>query len=192
MMVSSSESASDARVLSWFLIVVGVVTLGVGVFFVASPHETLKVFTVIGGILLLVDGLLAIIGALVGVSESRGLLAMVGVLSVIAGVVLIKKPFQTLLVLVVILGIWLVVVGIARFVSAFSRREGRGINIFVAIVDVIAGIVILSWPKPSLATLAVIFGIVLIIRGALFVYAGWLAHKLGRDPGSGSVAPAVT
>ena len=192
MMVSSSESASDARVLSWFLIVVGLLTLAVGVFFVASPHETLKVFTVIGGILLLVDGLLAIIGALVGVSESRGLLAMVGVLSVIAGVVLIKKPFQTLLVLVVILGIWLVVVGIARFVSAFSRREGRGINIFVAIVDVIAGIVILSWPKPSLATLAVIFGIVLIIRGALFVYAGWLAHKLGRDAGSGSVAPAVT
>ena len=192
MMVSSSESASDARVLSWFLIVVGLLTLAVGVFFVASPHETLKVFTVIGGILLLVDGLLAIIGALVGVSESRGLLAMVGVLSVIAGVVLIKKPFQTLLVLVVILGIWLVVVGIARFVSAFSRREGRGISLFVAIVDVIAGIVILSWPKPSLATLAVIFGIVLIIRGALFVYAGWLAHKLGRDPGSGSVAPAVT
>jgi uncharacterized membrane protein HdeD (DUF308 family) len=192
MMMSSSESASDARVLSWVLIVVGLLTLAVGVFFVASPHETLKVFTVIGGILLLVDGLLAIIGALVGVSESRGLLAMVGVLSVIAGVVLIKKPFQTLLVLVVILGIWLVVVGIARFVSAFSQREGRGINIFVAIVDVIVGIVILSWPKPSLATLAVIFGIALIIRGALFIYAGWLAHKLGRDPGSGSVAPAVT
>jgi uncharacterized membrane protein HdeD (DUF308 family) len=191
-MMSSSESASDAKVLSWFLIVVGLVTLGVGVFFVASPHETLKVFTVIGGILLLVDGLLAIIGALVGASESRGLLAMVGVLSVIAGVVLIKKPFQTLLVLVVILGIWLVVVGIARFVSAFSRREDRATNILVAIVEVIAGIVILSWPKPSLATLAVIFGIVLIIRGALFVYAGWLAHKLGRDAGSGSVAPAVT
>ena len=192
MMMSNSERASDATVLSWFLIVVGVVTLGVGVFFVASPHETLKVFTVIGGILLLIDGLLAIIAALVGVSESRGLLAMVGVLSVIAGVVLIKKPFQTLLVLVVILGIWLVVVGIARFVSAFSRREGRGINIFVAIVDVIAGIVILSWPKPSLATLAVIFGIVLIIRGALFVYAGWLARKLSRDAGSGSATPAFT
>jgi uncharacterized membrane protein HdeD (DUF308 family) len=192
MMMSSSESASDARVLSWFLIVVGVLTIGVGVFFVASPHETLKVFTVIGGILLLVDGVLAIIGALVGVSESRGLLAMVGVLSVIAGVVLIKKPFQTLLVLVVILGIWLVVVGVARFVSAFSRREGRGTNIFVAIVDVIAGIVILSWPKPSLATLAVIFGIVLIIRGALFVYAGWLARKLGEDAGSEPVSPAFT
>ena len=192
MMMSNSERASDATVLSWFLIVVGVVTLGVGVFFVASPHETLKVFTVIGGILLLIDGLLAIIAALVGVSESRGLLAMVGVLSVIAGVVLIKKPFQTLLVLVVILGIWLVVVGIARFVSAFSRREGRGINIFVAIIDVIAGIVILSWPKPSLATLAVIFGIVLIIRGALFVYAGWLARKLSRDAGSGSATPAFT
>ena len=192
MMMNSYERAPDPTVLSWFLIGVGVLTLAVGVFFVASPDETLKVFTVLGGILLLVDGLLAIIGALVGVSESRGLLAMVGVLSLIAGLVLIKKPFQTLLVLVVILGVWLVVAGIATFVSAFSRREGRGANILVAIVDVIAGIVILSWPKPSLSTLAVIFGIVLIIRGALFVYAGWLARKLGRDAGSGRVTPAVT
>ena len=192
MMMNSSERAPDPTVLSWFLIGVGVLTLAVGVFFVASPDETLKVFTVLGGILLLVDGLLAIIGALVGVSESRGLLAMVGVLSLIAGLVLIKKPFQTLLVLVVILGVWLVVAGIATFVSAFSQREARGANIFVAIVDLIAGIVILSWPKPSLSTLAVIFGIVLIIRGALFVYAGWLARKLGRDAGSGRVTPAVT
>ena len=192
MMMNSSESAPDATVLSWFLIGVGVATLAVGVFFVASPDETLKVFTVLGGILLLVDGLLAIIGALVGVGESRGLLATVGVLSLIAGLVLIKKPFQTLLVLVVILGVWLVVAGIATFVSAFSRREGRGANILVAIVDVIAGIVILSWPKPSLSTLAVIFGIVLIIRGALFAYAGWAVRKLSRGAGSGSVTPAIT
>ena len=192
MMMNSSEGAPDATVLSWFLIVVGVLTLGVGVFFVASPDETLKVFTVLGGILLLVDGLLAIIGALVGVSESRGLLATVGVLSLIAGLVLIKKPFQTLLVLVVILGVWLVVAGIATFVSAFSQREARGANIFVAIVDLIAGIVILSWPKPSLSTLAVIFGIVLIVRGALFAYAGWAVRKLSRDAGSGSVTPAIT
>ena len=192
MMMNSSERAPDPTVLSWFLIGVGVLTLAVGVFFVASPDETLKVFTVLGGILLLVDGLLAIIGALVGVSESRGLLAMVGVLSLIAGLVLIKKPFQTLLVLVVILGVWLVVAGIATFVSAFSQREARGANIFVAIVDLIAGIVILSWPKPSLATLAVIFGIVLIIRGALFAYAGWAVRRLSRDAGSGSVTPAIT
>ena len=192
MMMNSSERAPDPTVLSWFLIGVGVLTLAVGVFFVASPDETLKVFTVLGGILLLVDGLLAIIGALVGVSESRGLLAMVGVLSLIAGLVLIKKPFQTLLVLVVILGVWLVVAGIATFVSAFSRREGRGANILVAIVDVIAGIVILSWPSPCLSTLAVIFGIVLIIRGALFAYAGWAVRRLSRDAGSGSVTPAIT
>jgi uncharacterized membrane protein HdeD (DUF308 family) len=191
--MNSSESATDATVLAWFLIVVGALTLAVGVFFVASPDETLKVFTVIGGILLLIDGALAIIGALVGVSESRGLLAIVGVLSVIAGLVLIKKPFQTLIVFVVILGIWFVVAGVARFVSAFSRREGRGTYILVAIVDLIAGIVILSWPKPSLSTLAVIFGIVLIIRGVLFAYAGWLVRKLGReDARGGAVTPGIT
>jgi hypothetical protein len=38
----------------------------------------------------------------------------------------------------------------------------------------------------------VIFGIVLIVRGALFAYAGWAVRKLSRDAGSGSVTPAIT
>ena len=42
----------------------GVVTLGVGVFFVVSPHETLSTFTVIAGIFLLVDGVLAIFASI--------------------------------------------------------------------------------------------------------------------------------
>ena len=52
---------------------------------------------------------------------------MVGVISAIAGLILIKKPFQSLTVLIVILGIWLVVAGVARFVYAFTTPEGRGV-----------------------------------------------------------------
>ena len=65
--------------LSWPLVLFGVATLGVGIFFVASPHETLTVFVRIAGIFLLVDGLLAIVGSIFGRGEGRGLLALVGV-----------------------------------------------------------------------------------------------------------------
>ena len=41
---------------------------------------------------------------------------------------------------------------------------------------------ILSWPDLGLATVAVIIGIVLIMRGALFIVAGWQLHKLSGDP----------
>jgi uncharacterized membrane protein HdeD (DUF308 family) len=167
--------------LWWLVVLFGVAVLGIGVFFVASPHETLSTFTVIGGIFLLVDGVLAIVGSVFGRGEGRGLLALIGVLSAIAGLVLIKKPFGTLTVLVLIFGVWFIVAGVVRFVAALGEPEGRGGNIALAALDLVAGIVILSWPGPSLATLAVIIGIVLILRGVLLIGVGWELHGLGRE-----------
>ena len=177
----ASEERGRFASLWWLVMLFGAVVFAVGIFFVVSPHETLATFTVIAGILLLVDGLLAIGGSIFGRAEGRGLLAMIGVLSAIAGLVLIKKPFGALVVFVLILGVWLIVAGVVRLVAAFGEPEGRAGNIAIAIFDVIAGIVILSWPAPSLATLAVIIGIVLIIRGALWIGVGWELRGLGKE-----------
>ena len=46
---------------------------------------------------------------------------------------------------------------------------------------------ILAWPDLGLATLAVIIGIVLILRGTLFMLAGWQLRVLDRDPMSSSL-----
>ena len=102
-------------------------------------------------------------------------------LSALAGLVLIKKPFDTLVVFTLIVGAWFVVAGIVRFVAALASPEGRGGNIVIAILDLIAGIVILSWPDLGLSTLAVIIGIVLILRGVSFIVSGWQLHKLDDD-----------
>jgi uncharacterized membrane protein HdeD (DUF308 family) len=190
----STHAADNLRPVTsfwWLFVLFGVTTLGVGVFFVVSPHETLSTFTVIAGIFLLVDGVLAILASIFSNGEGRGLLALIGVLSVLAGLVLIKKPFDTLVVFTLIVGVWFVVAGIVRFVVALSSPEGRVGNIVTAILDLIAGIVILSWPDLSLATLAVIIGIVLIVRGLFFIGAGWQLHKLNDDlPRSPTAAQA--
>jgi uncharacterized membrane protein HdeD (DUF308 family) len=176
------STSADERLgsLWWLVILFGIAVFGVGVFFVVSPHETLSTFTVIAGILLLVDGVVAIVASIFGRGEGRGLLAMIGVLGAIAGLVLIKKPFGTLVVFVLIFGVWLIVAGVVRFVSAFGEPEGRAGSIAIATLDVIAGIVVLSWPAPSLATLAVIIGIVLMLRGVLWMVAGWQLRDLGQ------------
>ncbi len=185
-----ADEVRDLKTVATALMVFGVLTLGVGVFLVADPEETLKVFTVIFGIFLLIDGILAIAAAVLGRVESRALLSVVGVVSAIAGLILIKKPFQSLTVLIVILGIWLVVAGVARFVYAFTASEGRGAYLVIAAIDTIAGIVILSWPHPSLKTLAVIAGIVFIVRGLIYMWAGWRLRGLIKAD-SGGVAPAT-
>jgi uncharacterized membrane protein HdeD (DUF308 family) len=190
----STNAADNLRPITslwWLPALFGVVTFGVGVFFVVSPHETLSTFTVIAGIFLLFDGVLAIFGSIFGKGEGRGLLALIGVLSAIAGLVLIKKPFDTLVVFTLIIGVWFVVAGIVRFVVALGSPEGRGGNILTAILDLIAGILILAWPDLGLATVAVIIGIVLIMRGALFIVAGWQLHKLSGDPQGGTFAHAT-
>jgi uncharacterized membrane protein HdeD (DUF308 family) len=178
------ESTSDLRDLSklwWLMVLVGVLTLGVGIFFVADPHETLSTFTVIAGIFLLVEGLLSVAGSIFGRGDGRGLLALVGVLSAIAGLVLIKKPFDTLVVFTLILGIWFVVAGVVRFIVAFSAEENRGATFALAALDLVAGIVILAWPELGLATLAVIIGITLIVRGMLLIAAGFGLRRVGHE-----------
>ena len=191
-MTVSADHLRPITTLWWVFVLFGVVTLGVGVFFVVSPHETLSTFTVIAGIFLLIDGVLAIFASILNKGDGRGLLALVGVLSAIAGLVLIKKPFDTLVVFTLIFGVWFVVAGIVRFVSAFASPEGRGGNIVTAILDLIAGIVILSWPDLGLSTLAVIIGIVLILRGLFFIVSGWQLRKLNDDLPGSQTTPALT
>jgi hypothetical protein len=50
-------------------------------------------------------------------------------------------------------------------VSAFASRDALGGNIVVALLDLMAGVVMLAGPDLGLPTVAVIIGIVLIMRG---------------------------
>lgn len=190
MVVSTPDTRPQLPDLWWLVPLLGIVTFGVGLFFVIEPHETLKVFTVIVGILLILDGAIAILGAIVGVTESRGTLAFVGVLSLVAGLVLVKHPFQSLVILALIVGIWLVLAGAVRLVSAFSMIGSKAPTIIGSLVDLAAGIVILSWPELGLSTFAVIVGIVMMVRGLLLLFAGWALHRMGSGGGPYTPAPA--
>jgi uncharacterized membrane protein HdeD (DUF308 family) len=190
-MATRVEDAPTARWVWYSLLIFGLLTFAVGVFFIADPHETLKVFTVIFGIFLLVDGVLAMLGAVFGHSDARGVLAVVGVLSVLAGLVLIEKPFAALHIFVIIIGIWFVVAAVARFVYAFTLPGARGGQILLAVLDAAAGILILAWPDIGLSTLGVIIGIVLVLRGVLFTFAGWAALQLERSPAGPAGGPGT-
>ena len=171
----------DVTRLWWLVALFGLIVAGIGIFFVADPHETLSTFTVIAGIFLLIDGVLALLAALFGRGEGRGLAAILGLVGVLAGLLLIQRQFDTLVVFALIIGIWFVIAGIARLVEGFAEREGRAGNLAVAALDIVAGIVILAWPDLTLSTFAVILGIVLILRGALLIYAGWQLRAVDRE-----------
>jgi uncharacterized membrane protein HdeD (DUF308 family) len=178
---TTEDHPQGVRTVLYVLLVFGLLMLGLGVFLIVSPHETLKVITVVIGICLLVDGVIALAAGAFGRGEARGTLALLGIITMVAGLVLVKKPFGALTLFVTILGIWFIVAGVTRFVHAFSFREGRGMYLLGALIDVVAGVVILSWKDITLSTLAIVVGIVLVVRGLMFSYACWRLLKLERS-----------
>ena len=101
---------------------------------------------------------------------------MLATLSLIAGVLVLLRPGAGIVAMVIILGVFLVISGVLELAGAVSD-DLPWIAAVLGLVDVALGIVILALPDIGLITLALLFGISLVVRGA------------GRSPaGSGRAA----
>jgi uncharacterized membrane protein HdeD (DUF308 family) len=94
-----------------------------------------------------------------------------------AGLVVMRRPGESLLAILIVLGIWLVIDGIVDFVRAFAHVEQRAIRLLSALVDIVLGGFILALPDVSLGTLAVLIGIAFIVRGTVSVVRGFQLRK---------------
>jgi uncharacterized membrane protein HdeD (DUF308 family) len=186
----------DANVANewWLLAVLGVVSIVAGVLAIAYPDITLLAVGIIFGFYLLAAGVFEIVQAILGEPESRALSAIIGVVALIAAVVCVRRPGDSVLALVLVLGVYLIVAGGVHLVQAAAGEDRRGLAPLAALSDVALGILILSIPKVSIVTLALLFGISLIMRGA-FACVGALQlrrlrHTEAQMPGSAGPAAA--
>ncbi len=165
----------------WLLVLVGVISVAAGVTILFKPGDSLATLAVISGIFLLVDGILELTAALLGGTQNRGMVALLGVLTAIVGVLLIRHPIAGVAAVALLIGIWLITIGVIRFVAAFEVAEDRGWNIVAGLIEVIAGVVIVSDPNIGFATLALLVGIAFIVNGAGMFALGWNLRTLRRE-----------
>ena len=165
----------------WLVALLGVFAIAAGVIVLVWPDISLATLAWVTGIFLIVDAIFVFAGALSREVENRGLLALLGVLTLIAGLFLVRHPTTAVLVIALLLGFWLVVAGAVRFVETFSLRENRGWNLLIAALEVIAGIVIVSVPDIGVGTLAIITGIAFILRGIGTLMIGLGLRRVRED-----------
>ncbi len=173
----------------WLFLIVGVVSILAGILALVWPDITLLALGLFVGIGLLFIGGLDIAEAIGGSPDSRALTAIVGVLSIIAGIVCLRRPGESLLALVIVLGVYLIVAGIVRFIRSFQELEDRAAMMGLGIIDAILGILILSLPELSLVTLAILFALSLLIRGAFMVFVAFKLRAV-KDDAPQAVVPA--
>jgi uncharacterized membrane protein HdeD (DUF308 family) len=168
------------KALWWLLLVTGVLSIVVGIIVLVQPGISLATLAVITGIFFLADGIIEIARAAIGDTANRALLGILGVVSAIAGVILIRHPTSAVVAIALLLGLWLITVGIVRFMRALDDRERRTLTMVVAAIEVIAGIVIVSSPDIGVKTLAVVVAISFILRGLVLCGIAWATRAVTR------------
>lgn len=167
----------------WLLAVIGVLTTIVGFVALIYPGPTLLVVGLLFGVWLLIWGAFAIYRgvAFAGSAGWRVLSVIIGVLGVLAGIVLIVRPGQSVLTLVLVIGIWWIITGVLEFIQGVAVKEYRWTNIILGLIGAVAGIIILAWPGIGLVVLVFIVGFTLIFRGILETVLAFQLRKLGQE-----------
>jgi uncharacterized membrane protein HdeD (DUF308 family) len=111
---------------------------------------------------------------------SRGwwLFVAVGLASLVAGVILVTKPSNSLATLAVIVGIFLLIDGIAELASAIGQpTEGRALAVVVGLLGVIAGIILIRHPTHAVNAIGLLIGLWLIAAGTVRLLRAFAAGR---------------
>ena len=108
-----------------------------------------------------------------------------GVLSLILGALILLWPGKSILVAAIFFGAFLLVSGITQVFHAFTLHVSAGSRALLFISGaaalVLAGIVVLASPFPSLATLTLVVGIWLVVIGVFEIVASFGIRKASKN-----------
>ena len=161
------------------------VLLGITVF--AWPGISILVAGIFFGAYLLVTGIAQVVMAFsLHVSAGGRVLLFVSGAAALILAVLAFRHFgegYAILLLAIWIGVGFVFRGVATTVAAVSdpTLPGRGWNIFVGVISLIAGVVVIASPFESIVTLAKVIGVWLIVIGVFEVVTAFGIRKAAKS-----------
>ena len=158
------------------LIILGVLTVILGVLAMMSPMLAGMTVAVMVGFLLIIGGIARTIFAFKAQSWGKGILAFVlGVLTLLIGLVMVFRPVLGLTSLTMVLAAYFFIDGIFEIFEAFDLKplKGWGWMLFGGIVSVLLGFLIWrQWPVSGAWAIGILVGIKLIFAGVAMVAIG--------------------
>jgi len=180
---------------AWSLVAASAaVSLVVGVIVLTHPDPSIHFLGILLGIDLLVAGALFIMRGASSESdpEAGPYAILVGILALIAGVVVIRNPTESLSLLVMVFATYLIVAGAVALGRGLASRAGRGVRVVRGLVLVALGTMIVAWHDPDLGTLAVLAGIALVLQGLIgLAQAAALRRMTSAEPVVSPSAPTA-
>ncbi len=181
----------------WLWAAFGVLSIVAGAIALADLNLSLVALGVLFGCWLIAVGFFDVLAGVTAEDAGtarRVFAVLLGVISLIAGVMCLRLPGVGLLALVIVVGAYLVVAGVLQIASAVGDDQ-PWMGYVLGVVNLVLGILILALPDLGIVTFAVLFGIGLVVRGAVALWVGLRLRRLrpaARDrPVRGSTPRAV-
>jgi len=167
-------------------LVSGILSVILGAVILAWPGISILVAAVAFGVYLLITGAAQVVFAFsLHVSAgSRILLFIGGAASLILAVLAFRHFGQgyAVLLLAIWIGIGFIFRGVATTISAISDPvlPGRGWSIFIGVISLLAGIIVLASPFPSIVTLAIVVGAWFVVIGVFEIVSSFAIRKASK------------
>jgi uncharacterized membrane protein HdeD (DUF308 family) len=178
----------DLLARNWWLFAIrGVAAIIFGILAFAWPGETLAVLVLFFAAYLLVDGVALVVSLIRGDSAARRhawAVGIMGVLSVVAGIVAFVYPGITAVALLYIAAFWSIVLGAFQLVAAIRVRRdipGELWMITVGVIAVLVGVYLVVLPGAGLLSLVWLVGIWAVLFGlSSLMFASTVRGHRGR------------
>ncbi|HYB30545.1 MAG TPA: DUF308 domain-containing protein [Solirubrobacteraceae bacterium] len=96
------------------------------------------------------------------------LFVVIGIASLVAGVIIVLQPSKSLATLAVVAGIFLLLDGIIELIESLGHSvENRGLAAIIGLLGIVVGILLIRHPTHAVTAIGLLIGIWLIAAGVL-------------------------
>jgi uncharacterized membrane protein HdeD (DUF308 family) len=108
----------------WVMFLLGIVGVVIGIVSFIHPGNVALVIFYLVGLWLIITGILGILSAFpIRAAGGEGLLVVIGIISIIVGIIFVIHPTSSILTIVWLLGVFALVYGIIQIVRAIQLRS---------------------------------------------------------------------
>ena len=179
-MLNENSAPEVARLFGarwWVPLLRGIVAIAFGCLAFASPGVTMATLVLLFGAYALVDGVFSLVTAIGGRhrSEDRWLLALEGIVGILAGVVILRAPGLTSVALIFFISIWAMATGFLRIAASIRLRKEISGEVWLALSGVVAilfALMLFFWPTVGVVWLAWMIAGYAVILGMCEIILG--------------------
>ncbi len=175
---AKNRASDKLRDLWWWFLVRGLLAIGLAVFALFWPEQTVTILVKLLGGYLIFDGVVGAVGAFR--SGNKGGAPMLAIVGLVVGVVLLFWTGLTMRLFLILVGAWALLQGVGMFLSSRSKDSDPEAKKLVGIVGGVlglAGLVLVVWPSTGIVTVSWLLAAIAAIVGGIMIF---VAQRLRR------------